>query len=215
MSKEFYVQHSFPELGDIAPVESSKRRTATSPERKLREAIAPYVDPEKLREYATDQARLVEALRTGEIPEELTWILSLLATVLQPIEMDQIKKPADIAPHLMLRMGHLCQEQFCVACLNTKNRIQKIHTVYTGTVNSVDIRVGEVFREPIKLNSHGVVFSHNHPSGDITPSPEDITTTRDLVAAGKLLDCEVLDHVIVARDKWLSMRERGLGFEKA
>jgi hypothetical protein len=87
------------------------------------------MDVPKLRQLASDHGRLEEALRTGDIPEEISWLLSLLATVLKPIGRDQVKSPRDIASFLQVSMGHECQEQLCVACLNTKNRIQKIHTV--------------------------------------------------------------------------------------
>jgi DNA repair protein RadC len=171
------------------------------------------MDVPKLRQLASDHERLEDALRTGDIPEEISWLLSLLTTVLAPIERDVVRSPHDIASHLMVRSGHLCQEEFNCVCLNTKNRVQ-IHTVYRGSLNAAMIRVGEAFREPIKLNSAAVIFQHNHPSGLPEPSPEDVLITRELVSAGKLLDCEVLDHVITGQGKWVSLRERGLGFDK-
>jgi DNA repair protein RadC len=211
MGKEQYQQHSF--LEDPQPTKEPRRRQLP-PERQLREAIERYVDVPKLRRYTSDKEQLTEALKTGEIPEELTWILSMLATVLAPIDRDVVRSPHDIASHLMVRSGHLCQEEFNCVCLNTKNRVQKIHTVYRGSLNAAMIRVGEAFREPIKLNSAAVIFQHNHPSGFAEPSPEDVLITRELVAAGKLLDCEVLDHVVTGQGNWVSLRERGLGFDK-
>lgn len=74
------------------------------------------------------------------------------------------------------------------------------------------MRVGEVFRDAVRRNSTAVIVAHNHPSGDPTPSPEDILVTRQIVEAGKLLDVEVMDHIVCGRGRWLSMRERGLGF---
>jgi DNA repair protein RadC len=141
-------------------------------------------------------------------------LLSLLATVLKPIDRDQVKSPHDIASYLQLKIGHECQEQFCVTCLNTRNRVQKTHVVYQGNVNTAIIRPGEAFREPIRLNSTAVIFSHVHPSGDPSPSPEDVLITRELVSAGKLLDIDVLDHLTIGQGKWISMRERNLGFDK-
>jgi len=73
--------------------------------------------------------------------------------------------------------------------------------------------VAEVFREPVRRNAPAVVVVHNHPSGDPTPSPEDVRITRHLVDGGRTLDIEVLDHVIIGRARWVSLRERGLGFE--
>jgi DNA repair protein RadC len=86
--------------------------------------------------------------------------------------------------------------------------------VYQGSLNASLIRVGEIYKEPIKLNSAAVVVTHNHPSGDPTPSPEDVLVTREIVEAGKLLDIDVLDHLVIGQGKWFSMREKGLGFSK-
>ncbi|MEE8390301.1 MAG: JAB domain-containing protein, partial [Anaerolineae bacterium] len=74
------------------------------------------------------------------------------------------------------------------------------------------IRVSEVFRDAVKRNCAAIIVAHNHPSGDPTPSPEDVEVTRQLVEAGKLLDIEVLDHLIVGQQRFVSLRERGLGF---
>src|SRR5436190_53907 len=121
MGKEQYQQNSF--LADSQPTKSvsdidvtHKRRRQLPPEKKLREAIAPYMDVPKLRQLASDPARLEDALRTGDIPEEISWLLSLLATVLKPRDRDQVRSPSDIASFLQVSMGHECQEQLCVAC---------------------------------------------------------------------------------------------------
>lgn len=127
----------------------------------------------------------------------------------------QIKSPADVAGLLMVEMGHLEQEHLRTVLLDTKNRVQQISTVYIGSVNSALIRVGEVFRDAIRRNSTSLIVVHNHPSGDPTPSPEDVLVTRQVVEAGKLLDIEVLDHLIIGRGRYVSMRERGQGFSGA
>lgn len=124
----------------------------------------------------------------------------------------QVRSPADIAQLLMVEMMALDQEELWVACLDTKNRLQKIAKVYRGSVNTAMIRVGEVFKEAIRLNSAAIIVVHNHPSTDITPSPEDILVTRQIVEAGKLLDTDVLDHLIIGGNRYTSLRERGLGF---
>jgi DNA repair protein RadC len=74
--------------------------------------------------------------------------------------------------------------------------------------------VGEIFKEALKRNSAALIVVHNHPSGDPTPSPEDVLVTREMVSAGKLLDVEVLDHLVIGQGRFVSMRERGLGFAK-
>src|SRR5262245_59946311 len=95
-----------------------------------------------------------------------------------------------------------------------QNRVQDVHLVYQGSLNASLIRVGEIYKEPIKLNSAAVVVTHNHPSGDPTPSPEDVLVTREIVEAGKLLDIDVLDHLVIGQGKWTSMRHKGLDFNK-
>ena len=124
----------------------------------------------------------------------------------------QIKSPADVASLLMLEMSHLDQEHLRAVLLDTKNRVQEIATIYVGSVNSAQVRIGEVFRDAVRRNSTAMIVAHNHPSGDPSPSPEDILVTRQIVEAGKLLDIDVLDHLIIGRGRYVSMRERGLGF---
>jgi DNA repair protein RadC len=80
-------------------------------------------------------------------------------------------------------------------------------------LNTSLIRVGEVFKAALQRNSAAIIVCHNHPSADPTPSPEDVLVTREIVQAGKLLDCEVLDHLIIGQGRWVSLRERGLGFD--
>ncbi|MGQ9611460.1 MAG: RadC family protein [Chloroflexus sp.] len=124
-----------------------------------------------------------------------------------------IHSPADVATLLLVEMSHLDQEHLRTILLDTKNRVQQITTVYIGSLNAANVRVGEVFKEAVRRNSAGIIVVHNHPSGEPTPSMEDIEITRQLVAAGRLLDIEVVDHLIIGNGRYVSMRERGLGFE--
>ncbi len=130
-----------------------------------------------------------------------------------PQERLQVRSPLDVANLLMLEMSLLEQEQLRVVLLDTKNFIIRVHTVYTGSLNSAVVRISEVFREPIRTNSAAIVVTHNHPSGDPTPSPEDVRVTEMIVEAGALLDIDVLDHLIIGRNRFVSMKERGLGFK--
>lgn len=124
----------------------------------------------------------------------------------------QIKSPADVAKLMQIEMAHLDQEHLRAICVDTKNRVQKVHTIYIGSLNASIVRIGEVFKEAIKLNSAAVIVVHNHPSGDPTPSPEDVLVTHQIVEAGCLLDIDVLDHLVIGHGRYVSMRERGLGF---
>lgn len=180
--------------------------------RALREALSPYIDLPKLRRLAASGADLQDALTIGAVPEDVQALITFVGELLRPVGRDQVKSPADAAGFLMARMGLLDQEELWTLCLNTKNCIVKFHRVYQGSLNSSLVRVGEVFREALKLNAASIIVCHNHPSSLVDPSPEDILVTRQIVEAGKLLDVEVMDHIVCGRGRWLSMRERGLGF---
>ena len=146
---------------------------------------------------------------------ELRACLELGKRLLTSPDLDRpvIRCPADAA-NLVLDMGLFEQEQLRVLLLNTKNHVLGVHDVCRGSLNSSQVRLAELFREPIRQNCAGLIIVHNHPSGDPSPSRDDIQLTRQAVEAGKLLDVQVLDHLIIGRgDRWLSLKERGLGFD--
>lgn len=130
-----------------------------------------------------------------------------------PGERTQIRSPADAANLVLTEMGLFDQEHLRVMLLDTKNRVLSIKDVYKGSLNTSLIRVAEVFRPAIQANCASLVVLHNHPSGDPTPSPEDVAVTRQIVQAGKLLDIEVLDHLVIGFQRYVSLKEKGLGFE--
>ncbi|MGD8967348.1 MAG: DNA repair protein RadC [Anaerolineae bacterium] len=134
----------------------------------------------------------------------------LLAT---PEDRLVVRSPSDVAQLLMAEMAHLEQEHFRVLYLDTRNRLLGSETVYVGSLNASHIRVAEVFRDAIKRSCAAIIVAHNHPSGDPSPSPEDVEVTRQLIAAGNLLNIELLDHLIIGQQRFVSLRERGLGFE--
>lgn len=129
-----------------------------------------------------------------------------------PDERPQVRSPADAANLVLSQMSHLEQEELHVMLLDTKNRVTATKQVYKGSLNTSLIRVGEVFKDAIRANANAMIVVHNHPSGDPTPSPEDVAVTRQIVEAGKLLDIEVLDHIIIGQHRFVSLKERGLGF---
>ncbi|MFN3742689.1 MAG: RadC family protein [Anaerolineales bacterium] len=123
-----------------------------------------------------------------------------------------ISSPAEAAALISYEMSALEQEHLRVLLLDTRNHLLEIREIYRGSVNLAQVRVAEVFRDAIRRNATAVILAHNHPSGDPTPSPEDIALTRILVQAGKLLNIEVLDHLIIAGGRFISLKERGVGF---
>ena len=125
----------------------------------------------------------------------------------------QVRGPGDVANLLMVEMGLLEQEHLRVVLLDTKNFVMRVASVYVGSLNSATVRIGELFREPIRANCASIIIVHNHPSGAPTPSPEDVRTTEMIVEAGKLLDIEVLDHLVIGRNCFVSLKERKLGFQ--
>jgi DNA repair protein RadC len=130
----------------------------------------------------------------------------------QPEERLQVRSPADLAPLLILEMAPLDQETLRVVLLNTKNQVIKFTDLYRGSLNSSLVRISEVFKEAVRVNAAAIIVAHNHPSGDPTPSPEDARVTEKIVEAGKLLEVDVLDHLVIGERSFVSLRERRLGF---
>ncbi len=129
-----------------------------------------------------------------------------------PEERPAVNSPADAAALVAYDMSALEQEHLRVIMLDTRNRVLEIVEIYKGSVNSSQIHVGEIFKPAVRRNAPALIVVHNHPSGDPTPSPEDVAVTRAIVQAGKLLDVDVLDHMVIGQGSWVSMKERGLGF---
>ena len=128
-------------------------------------------------------------------------------------ERPTVNSPADAAALVMYEMSLLEKEHLRVIVLDRRNHVLEIVEVYQGSVNSSQVRVGEIFKPAIARSASAIVVCHNHPSTDPTPSPDDVAVTRAIVQAGKLLDCEVLDHLVIGHGgKWVSLKERGLGF---
>jgi DNA repair protein RadC len=127
-------------------------------------------------------------------------------------ERPVINSPADAAALVQYEMSLLEQEHLKVMLLDTRNRVLDIVEVYHGSVNSSQVRVGEIFKPAIQRMAPAIICVHNHPSQDPTPSPDDISVTRAIVQAGKLLDISLLDHLVIGGSRWVSLKERGLGF---
>jgi DNA repair protein RadC len=161
--------------------------------------------PELMQVHGIGQAKAIEIKAALELGKRL----AMSAQDSKP----QIKTPADAAQMLMLHMGLLDQEEVRTLLLDTRNRVMASHMIYKGSLNSASMRTCEVFKEAVRSNAAAIIIAHNHPSGDPSPSAEDIAVTKHLVGAGKLLDIEVLDHIVIAHNRYVSLKERGLGFE--
>ena len=154
---------------------------------------------------------VLEALRSNlDLLGELAAHYEVAYQPERPAEMPTICCPQDVHDLLGPEMSALAQEQLRVLLLNTRNRVMAQRLIYQGTVNSSAVRPAEVLRPAVVEAAPSIIVSHNHPSGDPTPSPEDVAVTRDLVAAGKLLDIEVLDHIVIGAGRYVSLKEKGL-----
>ena len=141
-----------------------------------------------------------------------------IATRVQALGTDArplISSPDDVINLIGVEMGLLDHEQLRIVVLDTKHRVQTIKTLYQGSVNQAQVRVAEVFREPIRINAVAIIIVHNHPSGDPTPSAADVALTADLAKAGEMLDIDLLDHLIVGQGRHVSLRRLGLGFPRS
>ncbi|HEY7523450.1 MAG TPA: DNA repair protein RadC [Candidatus Limnocylindrales bacterium] len=125
-----------------------------------------------------------------------------------------VRSPRDVADRLVLQMGPLEREELRVVLLNARNAVLRVTTAYVGNVSTSVVRVGELFRDAVRLDASGVILVHNHPSGDPTPSPDDLHLTAEALAAGRLLDIDLLDHVVIAHDTYVSLRDRGVAFDR-
>jgi len=127
-----------------------------------------------------------------------------------------IRTPTDTVPVFHAMFDGRETEALAVLCLDAKNHVIGTEVVYTGNVSVSLVRVGECFRSAVRLNAASIIVGHNHPSGDPTPSPDDLHLTAEVIAAGKILDIEVLDHLVLGEDhSFVSLRDRGITFSRS
>lgn len=120
-----------------------------------------------------------------------------------------IRSPEDAASYMMAEMSSLTQEHFVVLYLNVKNEVLHKKTIFIGSLNSSIVHPREVYKEAVKHSAASIICLHNHPSGTVTPSPEDIDVTKRLAEAGSVMGVELLDHLIIGDHKYLSLKEKG------
>jgi len=127
-------------------------------------------------------------------------------------ERPTINSPGDAAALVQYEMSLLEKEHLRVLLLDMRNHVLDIVEIYQGSVNSSQVRIAEIFKPAVARMAPSIIVVHSHPSGDPTPSPDDVTVTRAIVQAGKLLDVNCIDHIVIGRGRWVSLKERGLGF---
>ncbi|WP_339254904.1 DNA repair protein RadC [Sporosarcina sp. FSL W8-0480] len=120
-----------------------------------------------------------------------------------------IKSPEDAAAYLMTDMSSLLQEHFVALFMNVKNEVLHKQTIFIGSLNSSIVHPREIFREAVKRSAASIIVAHNHPSGNPSPSPEDIEVTKRLVEAGSIMGIELLDHLIIGDHRFISLKEKG------
>jgi len=128
-------------------------------------------------------------------------------------EQRRVQSPFEAAKLAMLELANLEQEQVCLILLDTRNQVLATPVVHNGGLDPATVDTAGMLRIALRLNTAAFIVAHNQPSGDLSPSPEDVQLTEQLVEAGRLLDIELLDHVIISGDRYLSLKERGLGFQ--
>lgn len=129
-----------------------------------------------------------------------------------PASRPVVRRAGDAAALVAPRLAHRDQEHFCVLLLNTRQEVIGVVETSRGGLNAASVDAREVFREAVRRSAHAVILAHNHPSGNPEPSPDDIRLTTALRQVGSLLGIPVLDHVVVGDGRFVSLRERGLGF---
>jgi DNA repair protein RadC len=171
-----------------------------------------------LRDLAgTDMAELTELPGIGEARAAqlmAAFEIGRRAQSASPSQRWTIRAPPDVADRLMSEMARLEREELRVLLLNAKNGVIRQSTVYVGNVSAALVRVAELFRDAVRAHAAGLIVVHNHPSGDPEPSPDDLHLTAEAIAAGRLLDIPLLDHVILASDGYVSLRDRGITFDR-
>ncbi|MCP8617014.1 DNA repair protein RadC [Salirhabdus salicampi] len=120
-----------------------------------------------------------------------------------------VRQPVDVAGYIMDELRHLKQEHFIALYLDTKNQIIHQQTLFIGSLNASIVHPREIFKEAVKRSAASIICAHNHPSGDPTPSQEDIQITKRISECGKMIGIEVLDHIVIGNGRYVSLKEKG------
>jgi len=179
----------------------------------IAEAIAAHFKGDLHLLFQASVVELVSIPGVGEATAARIKSALALSRRLSMTTMDRttISSPADAAA-LCSDMSTFDVEHLRVIMLNTRSMVLGMADVYKGSVNSSQVRVAEVFRPALQRNAPSIIIAHNHPGGDSSPSPDDVAVTRVINQAGKLLNIELLDHLIVGHGSWASLKQKGMGF---
>ncbi|MDQ2905053.1 MAG: DNA repair protein RadC [Chloroflexota bacterium] len=151
-------------------------------------------------EYGMGEAKTAQLKAALEVGRRLG--------TLHPEDRYRVSSSTDAANLVMVEMAYLDHEELRILLLNAKNQVVGNICLYRGTVNSSVLRVAEIFRPAITSNCPGLIVCHNHPSGDPAPSQDDIEVTEQLIEAGRLLEIDLLDHIIIGAGRFVSLKER-------
>ena len=146
-----------------------------------------------------------KALKVEAIGELVRRISSMQAR-----KVETIHGPEDVAHVLMPRVKHEQKEHFMLMCLNTKNHVIAVSDISIGSISASIVHPREVFKEALARSAAAIIIAHNHPSGDPSPSREDINVTQRLAKAGKVMDIPLLDHIVLGDNRFVSLKEKGV-----
>lgn len=163
-----------------------------------------------LREISADELMMIKGIGEAKAAQILAAV-ELGRRVYRQDDRDRyrVRTPKDAASYLMLDLSGLKQEHFVALYLNVKNEIIHAQTIFIGSLNASIVHPRELFREAVKRSAASIIVAHNHPSGNVTPSEEDIEVTNRLVEAGQIIGIEIIDHIIIGDYNFLSLKEKG------
>ncbi|MBU8879558.1 DNA repair protein RadC [Bacillus sp. FJAT-29790] len=163
-----------------------------------------------LKDASLDEITAIKGIGTAKAIQLLTAVeIGRRISNLSYDDRYVIRSPEDGAKYVMNDMRFLSQEHFVCLYLNTKNQVLHKQTVFIGSLNASIVHPREVFKEAFRRSAASIICAHNHPSGDPTPSKEDIEVTKRLTECGKIIGIDVLDHLIIGENKFISLKEKG------
>lgn len=179
----------------------------------IKEAIAEYNSvPNFINNYSVKDILKIKGLGKGTITKlEALWELYNRFSINKKLEKNYIiSKPEDIYDLVKDDMKYFEQEHFRILMLNTKNILINIKDIFIGASNSSVIETRKVFKEALKYNAKNITICHNHPSGDPDPSKEDINISLRIKEAGKIIGIDLLDHIIIGDNRFVSLKYKGV-----